>query len=546
MFYLTTPIPYINGKPHLGHLFEAIFNDCIVRYRRRSQAELVFLSMGLDQHGLKNYEKALEEFCRENEISLEDLKKQKTDEQIIQIIKQYIQKSSLNFKNLWQEFEISFDSFVETSSSKHKVICQIVWEKLEAKNLIYKKAYKGLYCKGCEDFKTESQLNYDQKCPLHPNLDLVEIGEENYFFKLSSFEKEIENFLETLDLKPENQRKEWQNFVEGGLNDVSISREQSKLPWGVAVPGDQNQVMYIWFEAVLCYLTAIVDEESVDKYIELPLQKEEFAEEIWSQIELAMPIDFMYASKEIAKFHLVIFPAILLALDLNIPKTSLIHGLINDSLGRKFSKSLGNGVYPEELVQKFGLEGTRFVILFNVNNTEDTAFSWYNLVESYNSNLANNLGNLISRVTNLVEKHLGGVINLDVDLDAEFLSFSKNEKQNLEEIVWPDFSLKLVYQELENYNPQRALQNLFLQTDLLNKLLEETKPWTLAKDFVKNENKIRQILTFSSKSLLETAKALSIFMPQTGQKIYEILESPKISKSPILFPKVELEDLEKK
>jgi len=558
MFYLTTPIPYINGKPHLGHLFEALFNDCIARYRRRSLTETVFLSMGLDQHGIKNYETALEGFAGNNQISLEELKQQKNQAQILEIVQDYTQKNSQNFKDLWEKFEISYDTFVETTSSKHKTVCEIVWQKLEAKNLIYKKAYKGLYCKGCEDFKTESQLDSNQKCLIHPNLKPVEISEENYFFRLSSFEKEIKEFLQNLTLYPETQRKEWQNFVKSGLNDVSISREKSKLIWGVEVPGDQNQVMYIWFEAVLNYLTAVVDEESTDKYVELPLQKEEFVEEIWSQIELQTAlssdlesnikpslgsklelksqIDFMLISKEIAKFHLIIFPAILASLDLPLPKTALAHGLINDKLGRKFSKSLGNGVYPEELIQKFGVEGARFVILFNVNNTEDTPFSWQNCVESYNSNLANNLGNLISRVTNLVEKHLGGVVDLD---NLDFVE--KQDEQS--EIKFPDFSLKPVYQELENYNPQRALQNLFGQTDLLNKLLEETKPWTLAKNWNENETKIRQILTFCTKSLLETGKALSLFMPQTGQKIYEILESPKISKAEILFPKVEQDEV---
>jgi methionyl-tRNA synthetase len=531
VFYITTPIPYVNGDPHLGHLFEEVFNDCIARYRRRKELTPVLLSMGLDQHGQKNYEKAIEDFCQKNKLSLEQFLEQKSQSEILDIIKNYVDKNSDKFKELSQKFEISYDIFIETSSPKHKAICEIVWHKLVTKNLIYKKSYRGLYCKGCEDFKTNSQLNSDNKCPLHPNLDLVQFEEENYFFRLNQFEKKVENFLESLNLKPETQKKEWQNFVKNGLTDISVSREKSKLPWGVEVPNDKNQVMYIWFEALLSYLTTVVDEESIDKYLELPLQKKEFEEEIWSQIQLGFPIDFMYVSKEIAKFHLIIFPAILLALDLPLPTFSLVHGLINDSLGRKFSKSLENGIYPHELIEKFGIDGSRFALLFNINNVEDTAFSWYNLIESYNSNLANNLGNLLSRVTNLIEKHLNGIIDLD---NLDFL-----EKENT--IKFPDFSLKDVYQELEEYNPQKSLQNLFLQTDLLNKFLEETKPWSLAKDLPKNEIHVQQILTFCAKSLFEIGKAVSIFMPQTGQKICEILQNPKITKSEILFCRVELD-----
>jgi methionyl-tRNA synthetase len=531
MFYITTPIPYVNGDPHLGHLFEQVFNDCIARYRRRKELTPVLLSMGLDQHGQKNYEKSIEDFCQKNELNLDKFLQQKTQSEILDIVKKYVHKNSDKFRELSEKFEISYDTFVETASARHKVICEIVWQKLLLKNLIYKKTYKGLYCKGCEDFKTNSQLNSESKCPLHPNLNLIHFEEENYFFKLSQFETGVKSFLQSLNIKPENQKKEWQNFIQNGLTDISVSREKSKLPWGVEVPNDQNQVMYIWFEAVLNYLTAVVDEESIDKYLELPLQKNEFAEEVWSQIQLGFPIDFMYISKEIAKFHLIIFPAILLALDLPLPKFSLTHGLINDSLGRKFSKTLENGIYPKELVEKFGVDGSRFVLLFNVNNVEDTAFSWYNLVESYNSNLANNLGNLLSRVTNLIEKHLNGIVDLD---NLDFL-----EKENI--IKFPNFSLKGVYKELEEYSPQKSLQNLFLQTDLLNKFLEETKPWSLAKDLSKNKTHIQEILTFCAKSLLETGKALSIFMPQTGQKICDILENPKITKSEILFFRVELD-----
>lgn len=500
MFYITSTIPYVNGQPHLGHLLEAIFNDTLARYKRRSLTEPVIFSMGLDQHGLKVYRKA-------EELGLP--------------VQKYVNGESKKFKDLWKKLEITNDVFIETSSSKHRVVSQIFWEKLVKKGFIYKKTYTGLYCVGDEAFVSKGQLRENGMCPNHDELP-IEMQEENYFFKLSAFTDQVKDYLKNSDIRPDRVRLEWLNFLEDGLDDISISREKKNLPWGIPVPGDEEQVMYVWFEALLNYLTGLVDEESTDKFLEFPLQKDEFTKEIWDQIEKQLPINTIYLGKDIAKFHLVVWPAMLLAAGLKLTKTNLIHGFINDSLGRKFSKSLGNGVMPSELIEKFGGEGLRFIMNHEMNAIDDTNFDWDRVTASYNANLADNLGNLVVRVSNLVQNYVDGIVVLDAVED---------EKQIVD--------LSQIYLELENYNPQKALQNLFAESTKINQFLEETKPWTLAKDMAKNQERIREILTICVVSLIEIGKAISIFMPETGEKIYQVFSADRISKAPIMFEKKE-------
>ncbi|GAB4146348.1 MAG: hypothetical protein OHK0017_06730 [Patescibacteria group bacterium] len=666
MFLITTPIPYTNSQPHLGHLLEGIFNDTIARFYRRLNDDVI-LTMGLDQHGLKIYEEAIKNGQTPEEFAREQGQK---------------------FIGLWEQFNVKYDAFIHTESKEHILVSQLIWRKLAEKDFIYKKKYDGLYCIGCEDFYAPSQLTEDGLCPIHLK-EPVKMSEENYFFRLSAFEETVKNFLRTADIHPDYVRKEQMNFVDSGLQDISISREKSRLPWGVAVPGDDSQVMYVWFEALINYLTGTVNLETVDRWYELPALREETEEEIWEEIRAAMPIKVLYASKEIAKFHLVIFPAMLEGCGLTLPERSLAHGLIMDAEGRKFSKSLGNGVLPAQLVEKFGIDGSRFVMLHEINIDGDTAFDWNRVTEAYNSHLADNIGNLLMRVTTLVEKFLDGQINWELDeigsggevqnfaylldqaedegferVNAAAMIFNREgklllaqrsetkaegaglwhipggkieededpiealhreikEELNLEitkvidrietvhdydghsgqktrsmffvcraegEITlnnenkafkfvdfeemkqlmanrgqdWVDmysqqwneakevieseadlsgkinlFDFSEAYVKLNELNTRAALDIVLEGGKKGNEFLEQTKPWTLAKEGKMDE--VKQVLTALSYLLRDLSTVLSIFLPDTADRIYYAVVTDRIKKAEVIFPKVELE-----
>ena len=314
-----------------------------------------------------------------------------------------------------------------------------------------------------------------------------------------------------------------------GLEDVSISRDKKSLTWGIAVPGDKDQVMYVWFEAVINYITALVDDESIDKWLEIEEIREDTEAQILDQIRQQMPINFHYLGKDIAKFHLVIWIAMLVALELPLTEVSYVHGFINDGEGRKFSKSLGNGVLPGELIERFGVEGARFVMFYEINQGDDTNFDLVKSSIDYNTNLADKLGNLLMRVTTLIAKHLDGIIDID------YLAVNPSAEQDLV------IDLKDCYGYLENFEVNKSIKELFIQVAKLNQYLEQTKPWTLAKDFEKNRDEITKILTLTATQTIEVAKALSIFMPATGEKIYEILNDERVVKAKPLFTKIKLE-----
>ena len=497
MFYITTPLPYANGKLHLGHLLEAIFTDTMSRFYRRTTTDRVFLQMGIDQHGLKIYEKSQEE----------DKKPQ-----------EYVDELSEQYKALLDQFDIRYDGYVETTSPGHKIVSQLVWKKLSKVGYIYKKSYVGQYCVGCEDFYAPSQLT-DGKCPVHMS-KLVDMNEENYFFKLTSFKESIQNYLRNGSIFPSYIAKEQLNFVED-LQDISISREKSRLPWGLAVPGDSEQVMYVWFEALLNYLTAVVDEETMDQATEFPYLEEDAENAVWEDIVEAMPIDLMYVSKEISKFHVVIFIGVLLGLELDLPKQTLAHGLINDKNGHKFSKSLDNGALPEELVAKFGVDGTRFIMLHEINIDGDTNFDWQTVTDAYNSHLANNIGNLLMRVTTLVEKNFDGLVDIY-------------------EVYEKPYKFDAAYEMLHKLDPKSALDVVLTGGRWGNEYLEQTKPWTLIKN---GENdKAKKVLTELCVLLWDLSEVLAIFMPATAETIHKTVTAEVIKKADPLFLKVEVDE----
>ncbi|MEM1312583.1 MAG: methionine--tRNA ligase [Patescibacteria group bacterium] len=500
MYLITTSRPYTNSNPHIGTAIDAIWGDTFNRFFARLRDGNTYFSMGTDEHSFKIADKALEQ-----EV----------------LPKAYVDKKYKEFKDFYDSVEVIADNFMQSSDPKHHWFANIVWNRLFSKNLIYKKTYEGLYCNGCEDFYAPSQL-INGRCPIHPNLEMQQISEDNYFFKLSSFKDEILDYLEKVNVPDKSVISEMKNFTKD-LVDISISRDRSRLKtdWGVVVNADQKQVMYVWFEALLTYLTPIVD-ESLEAEWHKSENKAKVEEKIWSQLRVRLPQNLQIIGRDNAKFHLVIYPAILAALDLPKIESCIVHGMINDSQGRKFAKSLGNGFAMEDFVAKFGTEGVRFYVLHDVNSIGDTNFDWQRTVDSYNANLADNFGNLVVRVTTLVEKNLSGFVDLD-DIKAEDL-----------------IDLNSIYTELKNLNTQRAMQQLFVQYSKINQFLEENKPWILAKDLDKNLDKLKYVLNLAAKCLLETSKVLAIFLPKTGQTVYEILSADRIEKATVLFPKVEL------
>jgi len=521
--FITTPIPYANGTPHLGHLLEAVFNDSVARYFRSKNGDKktdVLLTMGIDQHGTKIYEKALSEGLEPEEFAL---------------------KIGQTFIDLWAEFGIKPEAFIQTHSPIHQRVSQILWRKLQEGGFLFKKKYVGNYCVGCEEFKTESTL-VDKKCPLHPNLELKVIEEENYFFKLSAFQNQVEEFLEKTQIRPSYAKTEWQNFVKEGLQDISASRESSKMPWGVPVPNDEAQVMYVWVEALINYATAcVINDANFDKLTD---------DEVLQIIKKRMPINLMYCGKDIAKFHVIIWPAMLLALGFELPQKVIVHGFINDGLGRKFSKSLGNGIAPADVIEKCGIDGTRFILLHEINVDGDTNFSMDLAVEAYNSHLADNLGNLVMRVSNLVEKNLDGVADVsrfeqqfplppDKGVSRRLGGYS-SEAETLSKII--SENIQFVRQNLAEFDEKMSDVDVRSGLDCLlkicrngNELLEQTQPWKMAKN--SQENEAREVLEFLVWTLTKIGSRVQIFMPESGRKITEVFAASQIKKAEVLFQK---------
>jgi len=371
-FFISTSIPYVNGAPHVGHALEFVEADIIARYRRLMGDEVFFVS-GTDDNSLKNVLKA-----EENGEEVEP----------------YVRRLAGVFKDLGKELGLSNDYFIETSADpRHAPGAQKLWEAAMAKGDIYKKAYEGIYCVGCEEFKTEKDL-VEGKCPEHPNMTPEVIKEENYFFALSRYQEQLLSLIEsdTLRIIPESRKNEVLAFIRGGLEDFSISRSRARARnWGVAVPGDPDQVMYVWYDALANYITALgyaKNEENFQKF--------------WTEGDERVHV----IGKGINRFHTIYWPAMLLSAGVALPTEIFIHGYITAPGGQKMSKSLGNGVDPFEVIKVFGTEATRYFFARHINPFEDSPMDMERVRESYNANLANGLGNLVSRIMRLAETHL--------------------------------------------------------------------------------------------------------------------------------------------
>ncbi len=469
-FYVTTAIDYVNAKPHIGHAFEKTLADALARWNRLIGNKVWFLT-GTDENAQKNSQAA-----KEAKIP----------------IKEFVDKNSKSFIELCEKLNLSNDDFIQTTEERHVKLSKEIVKKAFEKGDIYKKSYEGLYCYGCEAYKTEKDL-IDGKCPEHPNKEISVLKEEAYFFKLSKYKKQIEKFVKDC-VVPESRKNEiLSRLKEDNLKDLCITRKNAD--WGIDFPLDKNFKIYVWFDALINYISGSG-------------KKQEF----W-------PADLHVVGKGINWFHSVIWPAILLSSDYKLPKKILVHGYLNLQ-GQKMSKSLGNVIDPFVLVDKYGSDSLRYSLL-KCSVFEDSDYSEEILIKR-NNELADKLGNLVSRVSTLIEKY---------DLE-------KCENKLLKKL-----EIKKIEKHFEKYETDKALNEIFAFIDLCNEYVQNKKPW---------ETHDKKVLYELADSIKAIAILISPFIPSASEKIakqfgfeikYENIKKPlsdkvKIKKSEILFKKI--------
>lgn len=468
-FYITTPIYYPSGNPHIGHCYTTVACDSIARYRRMQGYDVMFLT-GTDEHGLKIEQKAAEKGVTPNE---------------------YVDEVVKTFKKLWSYMNISYDRYIRTTDDYHIETVQKIFKALYDKGYIYKGEYKGKYCTPCESFWTESQLDENGCCP-ECHREVTEAKEEAYFFKMSPFAERIEKLLTETDyLQPKTRATELvNNFIKPGLEDLCVSRTTFK--WGIPVTFDDKHVVYVWIDALSNYISALG-----------------FWNEQYNDFDKFWPADVHMVAKDIMRFHAIVWPAMLMALDLPLPKHLAVHGWITFN-GQKMSKSLGNVVDPFILGERYGADAIRYHILREMALGADSSFSNEIMINRINSDLANGLGNLVSRTVAMADKYFGGTLPADReegDFDAELTAEAKGLVAKVDEFM-------------DKTQINNALAEIFKVVSRANKYIDETAPWVLGKD----ESKKARLATVLY-NLLETIRIvstlLSNFMPTTMPKVWE-------------------------
>ena len=463
-FYITTPIYYTNAKPHIGHAYTTIACDVLARWNRLQGREVFFLT-GTDEHGAKIQKKAQEEGKDPQE---------------------FVDGYAQIFQELWQKLNISNDNFIRTTSPEHKAAVQKVLQTLFDNGSIYKGSYKGLYCVGCEQFKSDNEL-VDGKCPDHGTVP-EEMEEECYLMKMNKWQQTLIDKIKADEFKiqPERYKKEILSFLESQkLEDVSISRKN--LKWGIPLPFDSDHATYVWIDAFLNYLTGIGWDGDA------------------KNIPSMWPADVEMIGKDILRVHATIWAATLLNLGLELPKSFVVHGHIQSG-GKKMSKSLGNVIAPEEMLEKFGVDGTRYLLMSGGTFGDDLDLTMERMIEKYNADLANGLGNLVSRIIKLSEK-----ISIEI---AEF-ELARTLLDNGEQMV---------KKQIEGFKIDFALALIFAQVSDANKFIEDNKPWELAKT---DENKFQEVMKKLIEDLYVISESLTPFLPETAEKIKSALETKK-------------------
>ncbi len=466
--YITTAIPYVNGVPHVGHAMDYCLADTCARYLRLIGDEVKFQA-GTDEHGNKIFQKA-------NELGVE--------------VSEYVSGNADKFKDFIAKLDISYTDFIRTTDKTHEVLCQKIWQKLS--NHIYTAKYEGWYCTGCERFVTEKEYGENGGvCPDHQR-PYEKLEEENYYFRIADFKDKIRDAIvsDKMLILPEFRKNEILSLLEDSP-DVSISRPKTQLTWGIPVPSDETQVMYVWVDALSNYITVLgYPEKDISDW--------------W-------PATAQFVGKDILRFHAIIWPAMLLGLGLPLPKTLVSHGMILVN-GQKMAKSVGNVVDPNEVIDKYGLDAFRYYFLRHIDTFADSDFTWEKFDNAYNNELANDLGNLVQRLATLAKK------------------------AGIELRIASEISITSGYMELMNkYEFSKAFDLVWEKVQGLNKRIDEEKPWTLIKNG--EEAKVKKCLTDLICDMLVVNLELSPFLPDSSKKIADVfdkeIEPPKVP----LFPK---------
>lgn len=497
-FYITTTLPYVNAKPHIGFALEIVQADALARYHRDLLGEEVIFNTGTDEHGLKIFRKA------------QELGKDP---------KEYCDECAADFDALKKALNLSYTNFIRTTDPGHEKAAQEFWLRSFASGDIYKKNYQIKYCVGCELEKTESEL-VDNRCPIHPNLELEIIDEENYFFRFSKYQQALlKLYRENSDfVVPESRFNEIKHFVKTGLQDFSISRLKEKMPWGVPVPNDPDHVMYVWFDALINYISTLGWPTSA----KATAGKPDLFTEFWPGVQVA--------GKDNLRQQSAMWQAMLLSADLPTSKQIFIHGFITAE-GQKMSKSLGNVVDPFAVVERYGIDATRFYLLGALPAYEDGDFSIEKFEEFYTAHLANGIGNLSSRILTMLEKYSQGKVpkkHKDIFSTVDF---------------WDEYD-----KAFANYNFHEAVRYINRLVANCDNKISEQKPWEKA-----NQGKdISELLYQLAEALRHIAIALLPIIPDSAEKILKQLgtkdlsrdwgklkESGIIVKGEILFPRLE-------
>ncbi|MEA3398466.1 MAG: methionine--tRNA ligase [Patescibacteria group bacterium] len=471
-FYITTTLPYVNAEPHIGFAAEIVRADAIARYKRLAGHE-VFFNTGTDEHGLKIYRKA---------------KERGKDPQ------DYVNKYAAKFDNLKQALNLSYNSFTRTTDKNHIRAAQEFWRRCDKNGDIYKKNYSVKYCVGCELEKTESELA-NGRCPHHPDYDLEIIEEENYFFRWRKYgDKLLELYKNNPGfILPKHRINEISNFIKNGLEDFSISRLKEKMPWGVPVPNDPKHVMYVWFDALVNYISCLG----------WPSEKGNF-KKFWPGMQVA--------GKDNLRQQTAMWQAMLMSAGLPNSTQILIFGFITSD-GQKMSKSRGNAVNPYELVNKYGTDAVRYYLLADLNPYEDSDYTQEKFKIRYTADLANGLGNLVSRTANLIEKNK--------------FCYNFSTGRSVE-------NLKGANYHIEKFRFNIALEALWRKLREMDEYLSEKAPWKM-----EDASKKREILNYVGQNIIDIAYMLQPFMPETAEKILIQFTQKQIKKGEPLFPRLE-------
>ena len=478
--YITTAIPYVNGTPHIGNALDYLLADIWTRYQKQNGHQVRFQA-GTDEHGNKIAAKAAE-------LGLTP--------------KAYTDTTYVNFQNLMKKVGAEYTDFVRTTDEHHVAAVQYIWQQL--KPYIYKGSYSGWYCMGHEAFFTDKEVQATGGvCPDHQT-PYQQVTEGNYFFKTSAFTDKIREAITsgTMQIVPEFRKNEFLELIKDGLADVSVSRPKKSLTWGIPVPDDPEQIMYVWLDALANYITVIGYPDRMDECLSY-----------W-------PADVQVIGKDILRFHAGIWPAMLLGLGLPLPKRLLVHGFINIG-GAKISKTVGNVIDPNEIIDKYGVDAFRYFFSRHIPTLDDGDFTWESFESAYNGELGNDLGNLIQRVAGMITRYQSGVIGESGQTEHDMSAY---------------------HQAMEQLEFNKAIDEVWTMVRSLNQYIDNVKPWVIAKQVEKDPDAaahLAEVLGHCAGALLQIGDLLVPFMPTTAKAIHATFETGVVQPLPtVLFPKI--------